>query len=63
MEITIVIIIATFIVPLITVVLIWIWSSSLRKRFTRDRQEKDALIDLLEKLVNVKNSIIEKLRL
>jgi hypothetical protein len=57
-----VIIIATFIFPVVVLIMIYMWSRAVRTRVRQDQEEQDQLVEVLEKILASKDSVIRKLK-
>lgn len=56
-------ILATFIIPGIIVGLILYWRKSLRRKIEQQDKEKGELINIMEEIIDTKDSIIDKLKI
>jgi ABC-type bacteriocin/lantibiotic exporter with double-glycine peptidase domain len=57
-----IIILATFIIPAIIFGFILYWRNAMRKRVKKQEEENGALINIMEEIIDTKDSIIDKLK-
>jgi hypothetical protein len=56
------IIIATFIFPIVVLIMVWSWKLHVRKELERQNRDKTQLIYTLERIVALKNKLINLLK-
>ena len=54
--------IATFVIPGVIVATLMYWRKSLRKKIDQQDKEKGELINIMEEIIDTKDSIIDKLK-
>jgi preprotein translocase subunit SecG len=56
------IVLITFLFPVTVIVMIVIWSKRTRQQVEKEKNESERTVDILEKVVRTKDSIIDKLK-